>query len=245
MLNSRFKPTLAGTALAILCLALFSGLGFWQLDRAAQKRRLQAEYEQRTQEPAVVLEGREVLDELRFRQGRASGYYDAAHEILLDNRVHQGQAGYHVLTPLRLENSDRAILVDRGWVPMGQSRQDLPVIDTPATRLEVQGTLERPPGRPLALGADTPATVDGGKVWLFLDLDYFAREAGYKPAAYVLALAPAQPHGFVRERTRFDARVGMHIGYAIHWFAFAVATLVLYVYLGWRRTVSKSKQEST
>lgn len=228
----QFRPGWPATLLALACLAVFASLGFWQLDRADQKRQLQAEFEQRQlAAPAGVEELAQVGQELRFRKLRATGVFDPENEILLDNIVHQGRAGYHVITPLRISNSDRVVLVNRGWVPLGRSRQDLPDIETPAQAVAVTGSVEMPASRPLLGGGDSPPAPEGGKVWFFLDLTHFMQQAGYAVEPYVLALDPEQPFGFVRERSRFDARVGMHIGYAIHWFAFALATLLVYLYL--------------
>ena len=50
-------------------------------------------------------------------------------QIYLDNRVHQRQAGFHVLTPLQLADG-RWLLVNRGWLPKqpGQLPQAAPPI---------------------------------------------------------------------------------------------------------------------
>ncbi len=50
-----------------------------------------------------------------------AGRYDAGRQILIDNRVHAGRAGYHVVTPLVIEDG-RAVLVNRGFVPAGPTR---------------------------------------------------------------------------------------------------------------------------
>ena len=106
------------------------GLGFWQLDRAAQKRRIAAEYLEHMKEGVVRLsEGMVYTDTLRFRRVRAEGSFDSAHQFLLDNRVHEGVAGYEVVTPFRIEGGSRIALVDRGWVPQGSDRRSLPNTD--------------------------------------------------------------------------------------------------------------------
>src|SRR3970282_1747564 len=93
-LHAGLWPTLATLAL----LPLMIGLGMWQLDRAGQKQRLQAEYNRGHLEPAKhLLSVLEHPEALRFRRVAARGRYEPEYQILIDNRVHQGQAGYHVL----------------------------------------------------------------------------------------------------------------------------------------------------
>src|SRR4030065_330165 len=128
-------PTLATLAL----LPLMIGLGMWQLDRAGQKQRLQAEYDRRQLEPAKqLLSVLEPPEALRFRRVAARGRYEPEYQILIDNRVHQGQAGYHGLTPLQIGRASVRVLVNRGWVPLGQDRAGVPVVEAP--RESVGGT---------------------------------------------------------------------------------------------------------
>ena len=46
-----------------------------------------------------------------------------ARQILIDNKVHDGRAGYHVVTPLVLADG-RVVLVDRGWIAAGRVARD-------------------------------------------------------------------------------------------------------------------------
>src|SRR4030065_407363 len=147
-------PTLATLAL----LPLMIGLGMWQLDRAGQKQRLQAEYHRRHQDPAKrLLSVLEHPEALRFRRVIARGRYEPEYQILIDNRVHQGQAGYHVLTPLRLGDGSVRVLVNRGWVPLGKDRARLPVFETPREPVEVTGLAGVPPAPGFHVGGATPA----------------------------------------------------------------------------------------
>src|SRR6478672_5906356 len=111
-----FQPRLATTAAAVAMLALLVSLGQWQGRRAEQKRALQATLEARIHEEPVVLTG-SVADgaPLLFRRVRARGEFLPGRQIFIDNRIHEGRAGFEVVTPLRLPDGG-AVLVDRGWV---------------------------------------------------------------------------------------------------------------------------------
>lgn len=113
----RFAPTLWPTLAALFFFALTLWLGNWQNGRAEAKRDLQARYDAAGREAPIHV-GSELLDRdsVLYRKLEVRGTFDDAHAILLDNRVVGGIAGYHVLTPLRIEGSPLAILVNRGWV---------------------------------------------------------------------------------------------------------------------------------
>ena len=120
-----FRPGRAATFATLLLLPLLLALGFWQLDRARQKTEWQATFAARSGLPPVPLTEVNVADAAhRYRRVVASGRYDGAHQVLLDNQVRAGQPGYHVLTPLRL---------DGGAAILGYPLQPALILLEPAT----------------------------------------------------------------------------------------------------------------
>jgi surfeit locus 1 family protein len=106
-LPPQFRPALVPSLTVAVLLPLFLYLGYWQLQRAEEKRELQSEYDARATGPTVKVETRvQRPEELQFYRVIARGYYETGYQVLVDNRVHQGQAGYEVITPLRLPDSD-------------------------------------------------------------------------------------------------------------------------------------------
>lgn len=240
-LRAGLWPTLAMLAL----LPVMIGLGMWQLDRAEQKLRLQAEYDSRQQEPAVrlvsVLEHPEAL---RFRRVVARGHYEPEQQILIDNRVHQGQAGYHVLTPLRLEDGAVRVLVNRGWVPLGQDRAVLPLIETPRGMVEVRGLAAVPQAKGFHLGGAKPPGEGWQPVWQYLDLDVFRNNVAFPVQPIVILLDPDSSNGgFVRQWARLDAGIATHQGYAFQWFSLAAALAAIYILLNTRKTDYAENQQ--
>jgi surfeit locus 1 family protein len=233
-LRAGLWPTLATLAL----LPVMTGLGMWQLDRAGQKLRLQAEYDQRQLEPAVRLVSvLENPDALRFRRVVARGRYEPEHQILIDNRVHQGQAGYHVLTPLRLEDGAVRVLVNRGWVPLGQDRAVLPRIETPRGTVEVTGLAAVPQTKGFHLGGAKPPGEGWQPVWQYLDLDVYRDNVAFPVQPIVILLDPdSASGGFVRHWARLDAGIATHQGYAFQWFSLAAALAAIYILLNTRKT---------
>ena len=99
-----FRFSLLGTILAIVAMTAFTSLGIWQTNRALEKQQLQQKIESRAKQ--MPFELNQDIPEIKqniFLKVTAFGQYDKNHEILIDNIVHSGQAGYHVLTPFILE----------------------------------------------------------------------------------------------------------------------------------------------
>ncbi len=229
-------PALFITLLTLLLLNLLTGLGFWQLDRAAQKRALLEQYQGMEREVSIEVRADLVADEeLEYRPAQVRGRFDTGHQFLLDNRTHQGVAGYHVFTPLRIEGSEQGILVNRGWVPRGPSRSVLPDVPTPDTPVQLEGMLKQPT-RTITLGEGEDREPGWPKVLQRVRLDLQARQLGYPLLPMLLLLGSDQEHGFVRE---WEPVKGFgpeqNMGYAVQWFGLATALLVIYIVVNCRR----------
>lgn len=88
---------------------------------------------------------RESREFLIVRVIKVRGVYEPEFQILLDNRVYKGKAGYHVITSFRIDGSTMRILINRGWMPWGVDRQLLPKINTPIGTMRLSGLLRCPP----------------------------------------------------------------------------------------------------
>jgi surfeit locus 1 family protein len=221
-------PTFA----AIVAIALFCVLGVWQLQRAEEKRALQAGYDRRaTAAPVTVATERQAAAALQFHRVEATGRYEAEYQILLDNRMHQGVPGYHVLTPLRIADGEMRVLVNRGWVPLGADRSQLPAIDPPAGVVKVRG-IATVPQLGFTLGEPAPLSRSAPAVWLQPDLAHYAGEAPFPIQPVLVLLDPAsEAGGFIRSWSRLDTGIAVHQAYAFQWFMLALATLVIYAVL--------------
>ena len=81
-------------------------LGFWQLDRAAQKEALQSAMEQQANKPPLALNmflNLNDVNEVLHQRVLLSGSWIAQSTVYLDNRQMDGKVGFFVLTPLLLE----------------------------------------------------------------------------------------------------------------------------------------------
>lgn len=228
----RFAPTLWPTLAALFFFALTLALGNWQSGRAETKRVLQARYDAALREPPIHVGGA-LLDRasVRYRTLEARGVFDDAHTILLDNRVMNGVAGYHVLTPLRIDGGATAILVNRGWVAAGRTREQIPLPPVPAGRVRLEGMAVDPHTRYVELAHAAPQ----GRVWQNLDFARYASASGLRLQPVLLLQTSAQNDGLQRHWPRPDSGVGMHVGYAFQWYSLATTLAVLWLVMNVKR----------
>lgn len=228
-------PKLRLIGVSLVVVAVLVSLGIWQLRRADEKRAIETMLQERsTSEPLWVGEAKLQLPTSEYRQARARGRFDSAHTIFLDNQIHKGQAGYHVLVPLRLVDGEGAILVNRGWIPRGLDRQQLPAVDTPDSQITVHGILRRPYKAAFFLGNERSRETSGWpKRVQYVDLDRLESQLGYALQPLILYLALDEPYGFVRQWSALPTTMSAqrHIAYAIQWFAMAIIAVVVFVIL--------------
>jgi len=229
-------PTLATAAL----LPVLIGLGLWQLDRAGQKEALERDFAERAEASAVALPASAPPAALRYRPVRASGRWDGERQFLLDNRTHDGRAGYHVLSPLRLAGRRSAVLVNRGWQPLGSSRAALPALPLPAGAVTVRGIADLPREDTFLLGAAGYAGEGWPLVVQRAELDAMAARLGYPLLPVMVLLDPEAPHGFVRDwRPVVGIGSDRHRAYAFQWFALAAALAVIWAVVPLRRSAAR------
>ncbi len=235
-LARRFRPRLLATLGVLILLPVLLSLGFWQLDRAQQKRAIQAEYDARSRDERVEIGSQlQQADDLRFYRVVAHGTYEPRYQLLIDNRVQDGRVGYYVITPLRIGSSNTLVLVNRGWVPMGQTRDDLPKANAPSGMLEITGIATVPSDR-IFMFTEPPAPTDKWqRVWQHIDIKRFAAAVPFRVQPVVILLDPDSPAGgFMRRWARLDTGIAVHKGYAFQWFILAAALLVAYLIYGLR-----------
>lgn len=222
------------TLLTVVLLPLMVSLGFWQLQRAQEKLELQEQYAARQREAPVALEQLAANADLQYRQVQLVGQYDNAHHFLLDNRIHQGQTGYDLITPL-ITDAGTLVFINRGWLPQGATRAQLPPIGAIEGRIVVNGSVYVPVGTQLVLGE--VAAEGWPRVIQTLEPLAMAAAAGYgetQAFPYSVRVADGAPGVLVRDWPVISMTPERHQGYAAQWFAMAAMLLGLYLYYSTR-----------
>jgi len=214
--------------------ALTVALGDWQRGRAAEKQALAAQFAAAAAEPPRELTGAERdAAPLLYRAVRATGEFDAAHELLIDNKLHAGRPGFHVVAPLCFAANGRCVLVNRGWIAQGATRSELPAAAPHAGAITVSGRASVPPRRYLELGREDPRA----RLQQNLDIARVAAATGLDLLPIVIEQADpvAPPDGLVRDWPAPDFEVDRHLSYMLQWYSFAALAIVLWLTLNWRR----------
>jgi len=230
--NRTFAPGILTTAVTIVLAIALASLGRWQLERMREKQALFAAFDAGSGE-TLHLSMVPPSEARRYQRVSAIGRYDSAHQVLLDNMTHDGRAGFHVLTPLVID-AGRTVLVNRGWVPLGPSRQQLPDVAVGESERTVVGRLNELPAAGIEL-ASAPPTGVWPRLISYPKMDELVAQLQRPLYPKVLLLDPDQPDGFAREWQPATFPPERHLGYAITWFALAFTLFVIYIATNLRR----------
>jgi len=224
----RFRPGVRMTILVAVFIPLTVTLGIWQIDRAAQKRAI--EEARMASYGALPFAEQQLTNAPAFARVRLEGRYEGAHQFLVDNHSLRGVPGYLVVTPFGTTGGQR-VLVNRGWVAAPMSRDVLPEVHAPEERVKIIGAMWMPSSQ------TTDASVWAGgwplRVQQFDGKRMSESVGGAIPIEF--RLEEGEPGGFKPMILGEEMSAVRHVGYAVQWFALALALLVAFVVSGIRR----------
>ena len=231
-----FAPTLWPSLVFVVLMALLLSLGNWQMNRAKEKQALIDDKLARQHAPALQLDSESVDGVLdRFRPAQVQGHYVPGQQWLLDNRLYRGQPGYHVYSLLQADGG-RQLLINRGWVSVGASREFLPQLPLPEGRVSLQGHLDSPESVGLVLGEPPFASIADKVLLQTLDIAALAEARGLQLAPLALVIDAGQAGALEYDWAPVETiSPEKHLGYAVQWFALAVALLIIYLGVNTRR----------
>jgi surfeit locus 1 family protein len=220
-------------AATVAAIALFVAAGNWQRDRMHAKEAARAALDAAAALPAVPLPRTDDWSEWRYRRVTLSGDWRGDAQVLIDNKVQGGRAGFHVVTPLVLRDG-RVVLVDRGWIAAAGATR-VPDVAAPTGNATVDGRIAVPPARYVELGGGASA----GRVWQNLDPARIAAASGLPllPVVVEQDAAGAPADGLVRAWAAPDGGVDTHRIYMMQWYAFAALAAGLWIGFAVRRAM--------
>ncbi len=220
---------------------LFLSLGVWQVQRADDKQQfLDLEAKRISDSVQLTIETPDNLAQLRYKKASIAGKFDTTKQFLLDNQIDTGKAGYFVFTPFKLLNSNKAILVNRGWIPLIEPRATLPNVNfEPENETTLNGRINTFPSIGLKLdGANQPTKTNPAVVGV-IDTQVLATLTGYELFNFQLELDANSPNGFKREwAVAKIMQPEQHLGYALQWFGLAFVLTIIFIKLGLQKNDS-------
>ncbi len=248
------------TIVVLLAVGVMVRLGFWQLDRLAQRRAFNASVEAQVNAAPLDLNKDIPLDKItgmEYRSVVVQGVYDPQNQVLLRNQVFSNQPGYHLLTPLRITGSSQSVLVDRGFIPLEQPGQtiNLAAYAQPG-QVTIRGIF-RQPRVPQFFGVPDPTLAPGQTRladWNSVNLPRIQKQVPYPLLPVYVEVSPAAGQSSaasvddvlgvpgaisvtggpvtypVASPDLPDLSEGPHLSYAIQWFSFAAILALGYPY---------------
>ena len=220
------------TAFSLFCFTSFILLGFWQLDREKQKLVLIADRDAKKAGSVVEIGDLETNvvaeDSLPVKM---SGTYLENFTLLLDNIVLNGQVGFEVVQLFR-DKSDNHVMVNRGFVPMGRTREDPVNIPTVGLdHLEVLGRIYLPESTPIVLSSEKVDIDSFPAIVQRADAEILSNRLGKKIYPHIIRLNEGQQGALPRYWPDTVMPPEKHRGYAIQWFMMALAIVIAWLFL--------------
>jgi len=223
-------------SLIIATLVLLISLGFWQLDRADEKRAIEDQIDSANSGDVEFVTSVEFLKDKEYYHVRLQGSYIDDKQFVYDNQIVDQISGYYVLTPFVLTGASNAILINRGFIPWNGKRDKLADIDIGEKLTEVKVQISIPVKRMELKVSET--TGDFPVLIQALDLDEMSTIASLDFASVVGLLNPESENGFVRQWEPYTGSIERHIGYAIQWFLMAFVL----AFIGIRLAIKQRKK---
>ena len=219
--------------LIIATIAFLVSLGLWQLDRADQKRTIEAAIVNAKTGPVeLIANGRELLDK-EYYDVRLQGNYLSDKQFIYDNQIVDQVSGYYVLTPFILTDQLGVILVNRGFIPWSGQRERLADIAVDSVSREIKVQVSSPIKRMELKATDVsrqfPVLIQA------VDFDVLEEVSKLKFVKVVGLLDPSSSDGYVRKWEPYTGSIEKHIGYAIQWFLMALVLAIIGLRIGLNR----------
>jgi len=242
-----FTLKILPTVVAILFICLFVSLGFWQIDRASQKRVLVSEFKNRKNLKPFHYPSDELNSQIknkRFYPIKSIGRFDNAHSMLLDNKIYKHQIGYQIITPFITEKDADVVLVNRGWIPRTRDRKNLPMIKNIVGRQAISGIITLPPSKIFSLGLQQENPGEWPLIIEFMELNKISKTLHQKIAPFIINLLPENKDNPVRDWHPDFMPPERHIAYAFQWFSLAILMIIIYFTMLFKQRNKKQRETS-
>jgi surfeit locus 1 family protein len=224
------------TLLVIAAVIVMIRLGLWQLDRLDQRRAFNARVEEQLAQSALEISEENLradLYNMEYREAIVLGEYDHDRQVVLRNQDWQGRLGVHLLTPLIIQGSDRAIMVNRGWIPYEDFEAGKLSKFDESGLVEVNGVIRRSQTKPRIGGRADQIPAEGEpplQAWNWINVGGIAGQLPYELLPVYLQGSPEPSRDQMPYRTQLelDLSEGSHLGYAFQWFTFALILAIGY-----------------
>ncbi|MCQ8848623.1 SURF1 family protein [Alteromonas stellipolaris] len=208
------------TSLSVMAMC---GLGFWQLDRMAQKQQRIASITEKQGKESLSLIDALSMKAPEDRTVSFEGTPNGDKVLLLDNQIHEQRVGYDVLAPV--QTNAGWVLVNYGWLPAPDLSRSLPAVTISHHSQQFEGVVSQPSHNPLVNETLTSASRFPARIQQ-ISISTASELLSLNLLPYVVVLT-AKNDLFVRRYNRVVMPPEKHLGYAIQWFGLAIAAALI------------------
>jgi surfeit locus 1 family protein len=221
----------------IIFFTLFIKLGFWQLDRADQKKLINLAFVERQNQSPIQLNKETIqlpIKNIIWHHVTLSGDFLNDKNIILDNQIREKKAGFLIYTPFRILDSNSIILINRGWYPLSYSRSDIPDIPPIQGIQTIEGDIRQMPSSGISLGKVVIENLNNSTFRLQrMDYEVLSSLISKDLMRYEVKLRkPVFDKTYVLDTSIPVPDSDKNYGYAFQWFAMAFTLLIIFIRLG-------------
>jgi cytochrome oxidase assembly protein ShyY1 len=211
---------------AIIFVPITISLGFWQLDRAQEKKEIIANYDELLTSEPTNLNAKSAYK--NWQPITTMGKFKDT-VIFEDNAILSGRAGFKIYH--LFENGDGSyVFVHRGFIERNMIKNNLPPIDKPKGKQSLKGSV--------LIKQDNSFVQDieesDGRIIQEFNIERLINKFPILKDRY---LHPFLFNLDIRDKNKFLAiekpvnmAASKHIGYAIQWFGLCIALIILTIY---------------
>ncbi len=225
----------------LIVLIILVNLGMWQLRRLDERHNLNREITAGLNQPPITITDSAINPaDLHRQRVSASGTFDNQNSIILRGRTLNGQQGAELVVPLQLAESNQAVLVNRGWIPLADSQREARRIFDALGRVTIAGLAYQTQTRPKAYFAptDPPLAPNQSRldVWFRVDIDRIQEQVEYPLLSVFIDQTLTEESSLTLPIAHkpFELNDGSHLGYAIQWFLFTIILALIYGAFSWQ-----------
>lgn len=213
------KPQLIPILFIIGASVLLFGLGIWQVERLAWKEGEIAHIKAAKQQDALGTLPAD-LSGIEYRSVVLTGQFLNDKMFRMVGHPQGEGPGFYIITPFRLEDDGRIVLVNRGFAPEGKEN---PVSGTQT----ISGII-----RPNRLHRMfMPENLPEKNVWFYEDLNAMATIIGEPVLPLMIeATGEAKPGTYPTPSNGEITLRNDHLNYAITWFALGIIGLIMFAF---------------
>ncbi|MEN9917379.1 MAG: hypothetical protein RLY40_1318 [Pseudomonadota bacterium] len=193
------------------------------MHRGDLKKHIQIQVSERSiAMPININKKNDLKLEKNYFPATMQGYFDNQHTFLLENKIYSHQVGYEILTPFKLNDGKKVILVNRGWVPQGKDRKQLPIIPTFSNQINLQGLIVFPNN---TFSFKSPYETTWPKRIQTINPE-FLKKNNFQ--AFIVVINTKSAYGFTPHWQPIVLSASRHYAYAFQWFGLSITLIIAF-----------------